>query len=83
MTAQGVEGNEKLRAAAEDKLSALEKRMPSLIIKLAPGSPSGAEVLRDGTELGAISLGLALPTDPGPHTLIVTTPRAMPTRAPT
>jgi hypothetical protein len=67
----GVEGNEKLRAAAEAKLTALEKRMPRLIIKLAPGSPPGAEVLRDGTALGAISLGLALPTDPGPHTLIV------------
>jgi hypothetical protein len=67
----GVEGNEKLRAAAEAKLSALEQRMPRLVIKLAPGSPQGAEVLRDGTTLGAISLGLGLPTDPGQHTLIV------------
>jgi hypothetical protein len=67
----GVEGNSKLRAAAEDRLSALEKRMPRLTIRLAPGSPANAEVMRDGTMLGAISLGIGLPTDPGPHTLIV------------
>jgi hypothetical protein len=65
------EGNDKLRAASDAKLAALEKRMPRLTIKLAPGSPPDAQVLRDGTLLGSISLGIALPTDPGPHTLVV------------
>jgi hypothetical protein len=67
----GVEGNEKVRDAAASKLVALEKRMPRLILKLAPGSPSAVEVIRDGTALGAISLGLPLPTDPGDHVLVL------------
>jgi hypothetical protein len=66
-----AEGNDKLRDAAASKLLALEKRMPRLTLKLAPGAPPAVEVIRDGTALGPISLGLALPTDPGDHTIVV------------
>jgi hypothetical protein len=67
----GAEGNEKLREGADERLRAVEARMPKLTIRIAPGSPGDAEVVRDGTQLGAISLGLALPADPGPHTIVV------------
>jgi hypothetical protein len=66
-----LEGNLKLRDAAASELALLEKRTPRLALKLAPGSPSTVEVLRDGTVLGSISPGLPLPTDPGDHTIVV------------
>jgi hypothetical protein len=66
-----AEGNDKLRDAAASKLLTLEKRMPRLTLKLAPGAPPAVEVIRDGTALGPISLGLPLPTDPGDHTIVV------------
>jgi hypothetical protein len=52
----------------------VEKRPPRLTVRLAAGSPAGAEVARDGTVLGGISLGIALPVDPGAHTLVVRAP---------
>jgi hypothetical protein len=65
-----VEQNDKFKAAADARVAALEARMPRVTIKLAPDAPSGTEVTRDGTLLGAISLGTPLLTDPGPHTIL-------------
>jgi hypothetical protein len=66
----GAEGNDRFKALAETKLLALEARMPKIVIKLGPGAPLATEVVRDGTVLGAISLGLPLPTNPGSHTIV-------------
>lgn len=62
--------NAELTNLAEEQLAALDKRMPKLIIRLAPGAPEGTNVSRDGTELGAVSLGVALPANPGKHVVV-------------
>ena len=62
------------RGYAEERLRALEKLIPRLSVKLAPGAPTGTRVTRDGIELGSASLGVALPMDPGRVKLVVTAP---------
>lgn len=59
--------------AAAERAAKLEKRLPRLTVRLSK-APSGTTVLRDGVELGAPSLGLAIPTDPGTHTVVVRLP---------
>lgn len=59
---------------AKEHASALERRLPKLTIRLAPGSPDGTKVTRDGVELGSPSLGVALPVDPGAHVVVVRAP---------
>lgn len=56
------------------QIATLEKRVPRLTVQLAPGAPGGAKVLRDGIELGAGSLGVSLPVNPGEHSIAVTAP---------
>ncbi len=57
------------------EIAALEKRTPRLTIKLARGAPEGTTVKRDGREVGADSLGLAVPVNPGEHWVTVIAPR--------
>jgi hypothetical protein len=59
---------------AKTRVSDLSARIPKLTIKLAAGSPQGTVVVRDGVELGAASLGTALPVDPGEHEIVVRAP---------
>lgn len=59
-----------LRDEAERQLAAIEKKMPKLTVTLAKDAPTGTMVTRDGVELGSISLGVPLPTDPGDHTIV-------------
>ena len=59
---------------AKQRATALDKRVPRLTVHLADGSPAGAKVSRDGSELGAASLDVALPVDPGEHTIEVDAP---------
>jgi hypothetical protein len=61
-------------AFAKKKVAELEKRIPYLTVKLAAQAPAGAVVTRDGVEIGASSLGIAIPVDPGKHAVIVTAP---------
>jgi len=63
-------GLEPLRAVAEQHIAGLEKRMPKLRIKLAKDAAAGTRVTRDGVELGSVSLGSALPIDPGKHVIL-------------
>jgi hypothetical protein len=65
-----AEGNAAIEAEAEKKTKALEPRLPKLTIVLAGATPD-AEVVRDGVVLGAASMGVALPVNPGAHTLVV------------
>ncbi len=66
----GVEQNAKIKASVEARLAALEARMPKLVIRLAADAPASTEIARDGTVLGAISMGTPLPLDPGTHTVV-------------
>jgi hypothetical protein len=59
-----------LRTLAEQRIQAIEKKIPKLEISLAPGAPSDTTVTRDGVQLGAPSLGSPLPIDPGKHTIL-------------
>jgi hypothetical protein len=54
--------------------AALEPRLPRLTVVVADGSPAGTRVVRDGVELGVASLGVAVPLDPGPHSMVVVAP---------
>ncbi len=60
------------RPIAEARARALESRIPKLRIALVGQVP--ATVVRDGAVLGPASLGVALPVDPGRHTVVVSSP---------
>jgi hypothetical protein len=67
-----AEGNAAIEEEAEKKAKALEPRLPKLTVAL-PGASQATdpEVVRDGVVLGAASMGVALPVNPGAHTLVV------------
>lgn len=63
---KGKKRQRELEAIATKGIRALEPRLPKLrVVVTAP--PAGLEVLRDGVELQAAALGVALPADPGKH----------------
>lgn len=62
------------------QIRALGPRLPRLTLHLSPGTPLGARVLRDGTELGRASIDVPLPVDPGPVDLFVTCEGRQPRR---
>lgn len=71
--AQGtLRPDDERRAIVDQRLAALEARLPRLVIVLAAGAPAGTVVTRDASELGHAALGLPLPVDPGRHELSVT-----------
>lgn len=61
------------KVVALERARRLERAMPKLRIRLSIRA-SGAEVHRDGVEVGAASLGVALPVDPGMHVVVVSEP---------
>ena len=63
------------------QLRQLSPRLPRLTLRLAGDVPAGTRVLRGGTELGAASLGVPLPMDPGAVELLVVSPGRKPRRA--
>ena len=56
---------------ATAQLAALKPQVPQLTLRLA-NLPAGMKVMRDGSELGAASLNVPLPLDPGDHTITIT-----------
>lgn len=64
-------GREKI---AEHKRGELRAQIPQLRIRLPANAAAGAVVKRDGIVLGAPSLGVFLPVDPGAHVLVVEMP---------
>lgn len=66
-----VENNSGIQEEAEKRAKALEPRLPKLTVTLANGAPGDVEVVRDGVALGAASMGVPLPVNPGSHTLVV------------
>ena len=65
------------RATAVARSAELEKKLSRLVIERAPDAPVDLKVKRDDVELGAPSLGLALPLDPGPHVVTVSAPNRL------
>jgi PEGA domain len=65
-------------AVARQRVAELEPKLPRLVIVLAPNAPPGTSVSRDKVELGAASLEVALPVDPGAHTIRVDAPGYLP-----
>ncbi len=55
---------------AKSRADAVEKRLPHLSVRLEAGVPAGTHVVRDDQELGAASLGVSMPVDPGDHVLL-------------
>ncbi|HVW29836.1 MAG TPA: tetratricopeptide repeat protein [Polyangiaceae bacterium] len=66
-----LSNSDKRRSVVRSRISALEARLPTLTIRLAPGSPADTVVARDGSELHEASLGVALPIDAGTHRVVV------------
>ncbi len=66
-----AEGARPIEEEAERRATALEPRLARLTIVLAPSAPRDAVVERDGIVLGAPSLGIPLPLDPGAHTIVL------------
>ena len=62
------------RAASEERIAALRLKVPRLEVRLAPSSPPGAVVARDGVPIDAAALGIAIPVDPGVHRISVSAP---------
>lgn len=61
-------------ARARARLASLDERMPRLTVDLPADAPVGTSVLRDGAPLAAADLGVAVPVDPGAHSLVVVSP---------
>ena len=61
---------------AEAKRASLGPQVPKLTLVLPKDAPPGTKLTRDGVVLGAPSLGLALPLDPGEHVVEVDVPGA-------
>jgi hypothetical protein len=62
-----------VQASVED----LRARIPKLVIERGPGGEAAAIEL-DGISLGASSIGVEVPVDPGPHTLSAKAPGKRP-----
>jgi len=59
---------------ARAQIDKLRPAVPSLTLALPASAPRDARVRRDGTELSAAALGVALPIDPGEHVVTVDAP---------
>lgn len=67
---------------AEERVRALEKRLPYLTLVRNARTPAGARVRMDGVELGEASFGVPLPLDPGAHELVLVAPDGTQERIP-
>lgn len=68
--ADALPENDERKTVALERARNLERSMPRLRVRLARTSET-ARVFRDGVELGDMTLGVALPVDPGPHFVVV------------
>jgi hypothetical protein len=63
---------------ARAELDRIRPLIPTLKLVLPAPAPLGARVRRDGIELSAASLGIALPIDPGQHVVTLEVPGRAP-----
>src|SRR5579883_2202081 len=75
-----VQAKEQLKADddrvpfVQQRIAALEPRVPHVVVRLKAGTPAGAKVLRDKLVLGQAVLGTSLAIDPGAYTFTVLAP---------
>jgi hypothetical protein len=65
-------------AIARQQMDSLRPNVPQMIVTLPKDAPVGTSVRMDSIELGAPSLGMSLPVDPGEHRLTVQVPGLQP-----
>jgi hypothetical protein len=65
--ASGDPKGDEVAKLARDRAEGLRPKVPRLEISAPNPLPPGLTVLLDGTRLGAGTLGVSLPVDPGPH----------------
>lgn len=71
----GLQAVQRERAdVAQRQRAQLTERAPTLALVLPASAPAGVVVRRDGVALGAPSIGVALPVDPGAHVIVVEVP---------
>jgi len=66
-----AEGLRPIEEEATARATALEPRLARLTIVLSPTAPKDTVIERDGLVLGAPSLNIPLPVDPGAHAIVV------------
>jgi hypothetical protein len=66
--------SERQHEVAEQRMHALDAKLPRLTIALAQKSPANTRVARDGVQLGVVSLNRPLPLDPGEHLVVAEAP---------
>ena len=69
-------GNAARESEARQRAAALRPRLPKLVITVASEAKDtpGLVVTRDGERVGAAQWGLAIPADPGDHTITASAP---------
>jgi len=76
------DGRDDRVAFAKDHLAAIEPKLSRLTISVAAGADvPGFEIKLDDAVVGAPSLGIALPIDPGPHRVAASAPGKLPWHA--
>ena len=65
------------KAEVETAVTRLEASIPKLVIVRGTGAEA-AEIQLDGVALGASSIGVPVPLDPGPHSITAKAPGALP-----
>jgi hypothetical protein len=65
------------RGEVETAIKNLKERIPKLVIERGEGADA-ATVQLDGVDLGASSVGVEVPLDPGPHSVAATAPGMKP-----
>lgn len=78
--AMATRTNDRRAKAAGERAAELEKSLPYVTIRPAPGGPSDQEIRRDGQIVAAASWGVAVPVDPGPHVIEITAAGRKPVR---
>ena len=62
------------QSLASERISAIEARLPHLVVVLPANLPAGTQVTVDGAPLSRLATGAPLPVDPGPHEVVATAP---------
>ncbi|HWP06889.1 MAG TPA: hypothetical protein VNN72_14145 [Polyangiaceae bacterium] len=72
-------GHKDVEKIAKDRAQALEKKLAKLTITVSSAEAQpGLELTRDGVAVGPAELGLAIPVDPGAHTIAARAPGRKP-----